>query len=125
MAESYKPRSHVARPSVFNGDNTKFRSFMRSCNLYIAGNHREFPEDQDKIIFVLSHMKEGVADIWAENYQDKAVADSDYGKWEDFKAALETSFADPNLTKHAVDKLETITQGTLTADAFFQTFEMY
>ena len=102
-------------------------SFMRSVNLYIAGNSKDplLAEDKDKIIFTLSSMKLGHADIWADNFLEEAEESGNWGTWTDFKASLKKSFSDPNLTMHAVEKLETMTQGDLCADAFFQLFETY
>ncbi len=120
---THKSHSHVARPADFDG--TDFTTFMCSVNLYIIGNAKAFPEDQDKIIFTLSYMKHGHAGAWAGNFTDRAIDGSDWGKWDKFKASLTKSFADPNLTKHAVEKLETMKQGRQSADEFFQTFETY
>lgn len=124
MADSTsRPRSHVARPEIFDGKG--FLTFMRSVNLYLIANKKEFPDDASKIVFVLSYMKAGHADTWAENFTDEANDKNDFGTWDDFKVALKRSFADPNLTKHAVDKLESMTQGRQSADEFFQHFETY
>ena len=102
-------------------------SFIRSVNLYIAGNSRDpsLAEDKDKIIFILSYMKLGHAGIWADNFLEEAKETDNWGTWKYFKASLKRSFSDPNLTMHAVEKLETMTQGDLCADAFVQTFETY
>jgi hypothetical protein len=65
----------IATPTPFNGDRTKTNRFLHECKLYIAGKTKEFETgtpptvDNDlKIAFVLSYMKDGTAAAWAEQY---------------------------------------------------------
>ena len=90
-----RPHSHVARPTVYDGASAQFMSFMRSVNLYIAGNSKDplLAEDKDKIIFTLSYMKLGHADIWADNFLEEAEESGNWGTWTDFKVSLKKSFS--------------------------------
>jgi Domain of unknown function (DUF4939) len=55
----------VTTPLLFNGDQEKLEDFLAQCCLYLSLHHAEYPDDQQQILFILSHMKEGTAAPWA------------------------------------------------------------
>ena len=59
-------------------------------------NRSNFQQDIDKILFVLSYMKEGTANLWAKNYVEEFLAGDVEPTWETCKKALDESFQDPN-----------------------------
>jgi hypothetical protein len=68
-------RPSIATPTPFNGDQTKTNQFPHECGLYISGKAKEFEtgtppttNDELKIAFILSYMKDGTAAAWAECY---------------------------------------------------------
>lgn len=125
MAESVKINKFVEKPSDFDG--TDFDSFLRQVSLYLVANRNAITIDEDKIIFVLSFMKKGLAGQWAENFYGRILESTtqDFGTYTDFLAALKRQFEDPNKARNAQHKLATTRQGsTETAEAFFQRFEL-
>jgi hypothetical protein len=65
----------ITTPTPFNGDQTKTNRFLHKRGLYILGKSKEFEtgtppvaNDELKIAFVLSYMKDGTASAWAEHY---------------------------------------------------------
>ena len=80
---NHKKKTHLAKPVVFNGK--EFKGWWRTVLLYILGNEPDFPGDQDKILFALSFMTEGLAEKWSQNYVDWAIENNGYfGMWECF-----------------------------------------
>jgi hypothetical protein len=62
----------IATPTPFNGERSKTKRFIYQCNLYINGREKEFDKNEDtKIAFTLSYMKNGLAASWAQRYQDQ------------------------------------------------------
>jgi hypothetical protein len=60
----------IATPTPFNGDRTKTKRFLHECTLYISGKPRDFEtgtpptaDDELKIAFVLSYMKDKTAAV--------------------------------------------------------------
>ena len=68
----------LLRPSVptdFDGDRTKGKAFLTSCRTYIRLCPEGFPDDNVKIVWLLSYMKSGRAGRWAARefeYQAKS-----------------------------------------------------
>jgi hypothetical protein len=54
-------------PADFDGNRHKGRSFLNSCILYISLCEAEFKNDQAKILWILSYMKEGRAASFADH----------------------------------------------------------
>ena len=98
-------KSFVAKPEIFDGKMENFEKFKRQFHLYLMGNTRLFDEDDKKIMFVLSYMTEGLADQWAQNVMDEALANNDtLPTWNAFVQSLEQTFSDTNKTKNAQNK---------------------
>ena len=86
----------IAEPEGSNGNPANFRRFKCQYRLYLCANKESYPGDEEKIMFVLSYMKEGSAELWAGSYIDKAVVLKNWGNWEEFTAQLEHNFMDRN-----------------------------
>ena len=86
----------IVEPDSFNGNLANFRRFKCQYGLYLCTNKETYPGDEEKIMFVLSYMKEGSAELWAGSYIDKAVVLKNWGNWEEFTAQLEHNFMDRN-----------------------------
>jgi hypothetical protein len=65
--------SFTALPDVFNGTKEEYRWFRRQFRLFITANRSSFRSEQAMIWFVLSYMKGGDAELWANAYVDKAL----------------------------------------------------
>ena len=82
---------HAAKPTTFSGKD--YKSFARSCMLYLQAARHDFDDDEQKILFVLSFMTEGLASEWAHNFIDEVAAESekndedpDFGSFNGFMA---------------------------------------
>ena len=114
---------HVAKPTPFSGQRKDFKSFLKSLRLYLLAANDELVTNNDKIIFTLSFMTEGLAGLWADNYLEECnmvITD----EWETFLTKLKETFDDPYEKANAQEKLNNITQGKKTAEEFFQEFDL-
>uniref|UniRef100_A0A3Q2E3V4 DUF4939 domain-containing protein n=1 Tax=Cyprinodon variegatus TaxID=28743 RepID=A0A3Q2E3V4_CYPVA len=55
------------RPSLFSGESSECKSFLWQCKLFFELNSSSFPNDEKKIIFVLSLLS-GKACEWKETF---------------------------------------------------------
>ncbi|TDL13462.1 hypothetical protein BD410DRAFT_707555, partial [Rickenella mellea] len=104
-----------------------FEKFWRQVRLYLHANKEVIKDDEEKILFILSCMNEGLASQWAQNVFDVAMAQkpSSFGTFEAFEKDLKSSFEDPNKQRNAQIALSNTRQGLQeTAEAFFQRFEL-
>ena len=76
--------------------------------MYIAGNHNVYPNDFDKINFVLSFMNSGEAAAWNEQFIEEQpnLENLDLGTWDDFKKNLEEAFSPYDAPGEAREKLK-------------------
>src|SRR5215471_160014 len=83
-----------ARPSDFDGNPARGRTFMNSCSLYMNLCAAEFPDDQVRILWVLSFLKEGQAAVFANkalSYEQRTHTPL-YDSWEEFQTAFKQEF---------------------------------
>src|SRR3979490_291909 len=57
----------AAEPGKFSGDRAETEGFIRSIKIAIAIQPESFPDERTKIMYALSFMKEGAAEVWAHN----------------------------------------------------------
>ena len=128
-APHHTPRKNVclaSTPDSFNGNKANYRRFLRQLKLFLAAYAREFETDEAKIIFVLSLMKKGTAELWAETYMDQVIEhDGYFGSWQTFQNELNKTFIDFEENKRSLQRLDTLVQGKDTAAEFFTKFEQY
>ena len=100
--------SVVAKPLVFNGSLSSYPTWRRSLGLYMTFNSTKFPDDQSKVIYALSYMTEGTANVWAQAFYEEKMDTAGtlvVGTWADFVVRLEATFRDTNLQRNAADTL--------------------
>ena len=57
-------------PTPYSGKREDLRKFLQEVKIYLLANEDSYPENLDKILFVLSYMSEGDANSWKEEYID-------------------------------------------------------
>lgn len=126
-------KSTLSKPEEFEGDYEGYERFKRQFTLYILANPASFPDDQSKILFVTSYMTKRLANRWAQNFIDQKTQQAihaghpdqvDFGSWIDFMTLLDGTFIDPNKERNAQEALLNWTQGTQTAESFFNQFDI-
>ena len=61
----------VAKPTDFDGSESKFDSFIHQLELLFWGSPSHFGDDNNRITSTLSYMRGGRAEPWARNYMER------------------------------------------------------
>ena len=122
------PHRHikVADPERFSGDRAETEGFIRAIRLAIAVQPESFPDERTKILYALSFMTGGSAQIWAHNETEAVITGtSSVGSFEDFSRRVEEAFGDPDRAQTARTKLHDLkmTAG-MSADEYTARFEI-
>ena len=102
-------KSFVPKPKDYDGEKTKFHSWWRSVTLYLGG-FREAPNDQQKIMMVLSFMTEKSAARFADTFLENHSTRLDRYAWVEFARNVSMMFAPSSLRRNAEQKLLTMKQ---------------
>lgn len=107
----HSSRLKPATPSDFSGDRTKGRAFLNTCNTYLRLCPQEFASDQEKILWVLSFMKDGRAARWADQifrWEEKNEEMTRFLDWKDFLEEFQSHFLPVSSEAAAINRLEGI-----------------
>ena len=115
----------IAELEGFNRNLANFRRFKQQYRLYLCANKESYPGNEEKIMFVLSYMKEGSVELWAGSYINKAVALKNWGDWDEFTIQLEHNFTDRNEVRQAMERLDSQKQGREGASVYFLRIEQH
>ena len=121
------PRKNIclaATPDVFDGTKSTYLRFLRQLKLFMMAYAREFDTDESKIIFTLSLMKKGTAELWAQTYMDQIINSSGcVGAWINFQEELNKTFIDYEENKRALQRFDALVQGKDPATDYFMKLE--
>jgi hypothetical protein len=138
-------RSLVAPPKAFDGSALEYPTWKRQVKLYAKANVQQLPDNESKQLVALSYMQTGKASLWSGMILDHMLAGT-FGHdvittaatatapavttftaftWDEFWGLADTVFNPPNLRNDAAMKLEKLEQGSLAAEEYFITFDMY
>lgn len=113
-------------PSVFGGDRSEGKAFLTSCRTYIRLCPESFDDEEQKIIWAMSYMKDGRAARWAAREFEQEVADGElrFIDWADFEEKFSEEFTPLNREVDAVNVLETSAyhQGRKSVDDYLDRF---
>ncbi len=109
--EEKKGSPKINPPDVYDGNKRNFHRFWQQVKLYMAASPKNFGEDNQKIAFVLSYLRKGDADSWAESFQtQKSIGKKpedvlDLGTWAQFATDLEDAFKSEYAEQDAISDL--------------------
>ena len=112
--EESKGSSKINPPDVYDGNRKNFHRFWQQVLLYLAASPKHFKDDSQKIAFVLSYLRKGDADSWADLFQTQKMAgkatgaDLDLGKWDAFAQDLENAFKSEYAEQDAINDLNNL-----------------
>jgi hypothetical protein len=120
----------VANPTPFDGNRNNTDRFLAECKLVFMAKANDFlvnpslatsgADDPKKISFVLSYMKDKTANSFKLAWlNDPANATKTYAE---FEAKLKEAFKQYDKSQRARLRLETLSQGRFTTDAYTSTF---
>lgn len=131
MAQPKPAKLDIEKPKEFNGEPEKVDSFIRSCTFYFKGKHIS---DEDQMInFALSKIKDGKGNI-AENWRDLAYQEIEaheddpamnkppFYDWKEFVEKFKTYFKPVHNRDVAQKELAKLSQGTLPAEVYVNSF---
>ena len=117
-ADTKDAKTHLKKLTPFHGDRKLVKKFIQECDLYILRNLKDFPNDDSKVIFILSYMDDREAKKWKQYYIDNKVITAGSYIWPklaDFYTKLREAFAFKDEKEDSVRKLETLKQGNRNA----------
>jgi len=102
-------------PKVFTGKREEAKSFLQSCELYLAINSPIYTTDTKKIGFVLSLMTDRDAASWKDQFVEEHIITSaaantalNLGTFVAFKHDLQEAFAQFDAPGDALEKMKTL-----------------
>ena len=102
-------KKKLKTPTPYSGKREELRKFLQEVKIYLLANKSSYPENLDKILFVLSYMSEGDTNSWKEEYIDsieqKAAQDNaalNFGDYNTFITKLTNNFSPYDAPKDAI-----------------------
>jgi hypothetical protein len=111
---SHSLRIKPASPDNFDGDRSKGRTFLTSCELYLSLAGPDYPDEQACIHWALSFFKSGRAATFSECIvrQEMRTGVMVFADWTDFTSEFMSTFCPENEAMSALMHLE--------SDRYFQ-----
>jgi hypothetical protein len=94
----HSPQIKLVTPDNFDGDRSKGRTFLTSCELYLSLTGSDYPEEQSRINWALSFFKSRRAATFAERIvrQEMRTGVIAFMDWTDFTSEFMSTFCPEN-----------------------------
>ena len=113
----------MAKPAIFNGEAEKVGGFVTACRLYLKMKMREGTLEE-QVIWVLSYVQGGSADVWKENMIEELEAgEMKYESIEEFFTSIKKEFREGEEEATKVVELRRLEQGGRSMEEFVQIFK--
>src|SRR5882724_1030177 len=116
----------AADPECFDGSRDKAEQFIQSICIAVTMQLDTFADERMKILYTLSFMHGGIAQVWAENETNAILSyTSMFATLTELLSSIERTFRDPDRERTAHAQLHALkmTAG-MTADEYMARFEM-
>ena len=120
-------KSLVARPDDYDGTESKYQVWKRQVRIFLHAHQARLATDEDKILLIVSYMKTGKAQHWVQPIIDEILD----GRVRTplltvvlFWTLANAVFLPPALQANAALTLDRLTQGKMTAEAYFTEFDI-
>jgi len=113
----------MAKPAIFNGEAGKVGGFVTACRSYLKMKMREgIVEEQ--VIWVLSYVQGGSADIWKENVMEELEAgEMEYESIKEFFTSMKKEFGGGEEEATKAAELRRLEQEKRSMEEFVQIFK--
>src|SRR5882724_111798 len=92
----------AADPEAFDGTRGKTKQFVRSIHIAVTMQINAFANERMKILYTLSFMRRGMAQVWEANETSVVLANmSTFNTLEGLLASVERTFGDPDKERMA------------------------
>jgi hypothetical protein len=124
---SHSPRIKPASPDNFDGDRSKGRAFLTSCELYLSLTGPDYPDEQSRIHWALSFFKSRCAATFSEHIvrQEMRTGVMAFAEWTDFTSEFMSTFCPENEATSVLMRLELdhYFQGQRNIEAYINEFK--
>ena len=102
----------ISTPAEYDGDHETALSWLNSVRAYVLINKEVYDNDDKRVVFALSHMKKGVAQAWAPDYFEQAMAQQPVTSrtFDKFIENFKKVFTPVDSIGSAIAKLRTLSQ---------------
>jgi hypothetical protein len=122
----HSPQIKLANPDNFDGDRSKGRAFLTSCELYLSLTGVDYPDEQAHIHWALSFFKSGHAAMFAKRIvrQEMRTGVMAFADWTDFMSEFMSTFCPENEATSVLMRLESdhYFQGQQNVEAYIDEF---
>ena len=123
VGSSLGSHMEMAKPAIFNGEAGKVGGFVMACRLYLKMKMREAILEE-QVIWTLSYVQGGTADIWKENVIEELEAgEMEYELIEEFFTSMKKEFGGGEEKATKTAELRQLEQGGKTMEKFVQIFK--
>jgi len=130
-AASTITRKKLKTPTPYSGKREDLRKFLQEIKIYLLANADAYPNDLDKILFVLSYMSEGDANSWKEEFFDSAEQTSAQagttlalGTYKNLITEIEKDFSPYDAPKDAIYEMREMKLGKASIEEHVSKFKM-
>jgi hypothetical protein len=123
----HSPLIKPANPDNFDGDRSKGRAFLTSCELYLSLTGPDYPDEQSRIHWALSFFKSGCVAMFAERIvrQEMRTGVMAFADWTDFASEFMSTFCPENEATSVLMRLKSdrYFQGQQNVEAYINEFK--
>ena len=113
----------IAKPAIFNREAGKVEGFVTACRSYLKMKMREGTVEE-QVIWVLSYVQGGSADVWKENVMEELEAgEMEYKSIEEFFTSMKKEFEGGEEEATKAVELRQLEQGERLIEEFVQIFK--
>ena len=124
-------KKKIRLPTPFSGKREDLRKFLQEIKIFLLGNADAYPNNLDKILFILSYMSEGDANSWKEEFFDSAeqtLAQAGIsltlGTYQNFITEIEKDFSPYDAPKDAIYEMKELKLGKSSIEEHVSKFKM-
>lgn len=129
---SKETKKKLKAPTPFSGKREDLRKFLQEVKIYLLANADAYPNDMDKVLFVLSYMSEGDANSWKEEFFDTAEqkaaqvdgAKLDLGTYDKLIKQITDDFSPYDAPKDAIYEMKELKMGNTSIEEHVAKFKM-